>query len=261
MHGWVCEGLADIVPSAEAGYTMTLPLPDTRARLMSHMAATLNIDWLLALIEEAARLAGAPSMTRPECLARLNEIVLAAAPAQAIFHPYVCDNGERGPFVDPCARAQLSGFTGSLGLAGMARAVFEGIALAARDCYAALGPLPGEIRLSGGAAKSAALRQLLASVTGRPVRVSHREECGAAGAALIAAVALGRYESVREALPIWVDAYLDEQLTLPDTAQATVYDALYPIYRDIAANAREPWQALARLRQPLSSSIAEDCRP
>lgn len=249
MHGWVSDDPSDIRPSAEAGYTMMMPLPGACARLMSHMAATLNIDWLLGLLHEAVGLAGAAPPARADLLARLNALVLSAAPAQAVFHPYIADNGERGPFVDGDARAQLSGFNTSLGLAGTARAVFEGICLAARDCYTALGPLPEEIRLSGGAARSPALRQLLASVCGRPVRVSHREECGAAGAALCAAVAVGRHADVRQALPLWVDAHLDEHTTAPDARQVGLYDGLFPLYREMAAAARPRWQALAQWRQ------------
>lgn len=261
MHGWVSDDPADIQPSAEAGYTMLMPLPQACARLMSHMAATLNIDWLLGLLHDAMALAGATPPARPELLQRLNAMVLDATPAQAVFHPYIADNGERGPFVDGDARAQLSGFNTSLGLAGTARAVFEGICLAARDCYSALGPLPEEIRLSGGAARSPALRQLLASVTGRPVRISHREECGAAGAALCAAVALGHHASVREALPVWVDGHLDAHTTAPDPQQAALYDALFPIYREMAASARPGWQALAGLRQARRGQPAHPSSP
>lgn len=248
MHGWVSDRAEDIHPSPEAGYTMAMPLPGAQARLMSHMAATLNIDWLLGWIGEAAALTGAGTPDRAALLGRLNALVLQAAPAQAVFHPYIADNGERGPFVDGDARAQLGGFTTRLGLAGTARAVFEGICLATRDCYAALGPLPQEIRLSGGAARSPALRQLLASVTGRPVRVSHREECGAAGAAICAAVGIGLHGSVREALPTWVDAWLDAGTTAPDPAQVALYDELFALYRGLAVAARPGWRQLAALR-------------
>jgi erythritol kinase len=263
MHGWVSDRPEDIRPSAEAGYTMLMPLPGAQARLMSHMAATLNIDWLLALLTDALRLAGAAPPAKGELLQRLNAMVLEAAPAQAVFHPYIADNGERGPFVDGDARAQLSGFNTTLGLAGTARAVFEGICLAARDCYSALGPLPEEIRLSGGAARSPALRQLLASVTGRPVRVSHREECGAAGAAICAAVGIGLLPDVAAALPGWVDAQLGEDLTQPDAQHTALYDDLFPVYQDLAARGRPAWQRLAGLRaahRPTSPNTAQDSR-
>lgn len=249
MHGWVSDGIDTLQPSAEAGFTIALPEPGLRVRLVSHMAATLNIDWLLALLGEAAALAGAGALPRAQLLERLDRLVLDTAPAQAIYLPYIAESGERGPFVDAAARAQLGGFSAGLGVAGLARAVYEGIALATRDCYEALGPLPDEIRLSGGASRSPALRQLLASVTGRPVRISHREECGAAGAAITAAVAIGLAPSVRSLLPQWVDAYLDPATTAPDAAQAALYEPVFRHYQDMTRQARPTWAGLAATRR------------
>lgn len=249
MHGWVTDAVDAIVPSAEAGYTIAMPQPGLYVRLVSHMAATLNIDWLLNLLGGALALAGAAPLPRATLLERLDAQVLATAPAQAVYLPYIAESGERGPFVDASARAQLGGFSAGLGVAGLARAVYEGIALATRDCYLALGPLPDEIRLSGGAARSPALRQVLASVTGRPVRVSHREECGAAGAAITAAVAVGCHADVRAALPQWVDPYLDPGVTAPIAHEAALYEPIYRHYRDMTEQARGPWHALAETRR------------
>ncbi|MES2249286.1 MAG: FGGY-family carbohydrate kinase [Pseudomonadota bacterium] len=249
MHGWVTDNVAAIVPSAEAGYTIAMPSPGLRVRLVSHMAATLNIDWLVGLLGSAAELAGATALPRARMLERLDALVLSTAPAQAVYHPYIAESGERGPFVDANARAQLSGFSATLGVAGLARAVFEGIAMATRDCYAALGALPEEIRLSGGAARSLALRQMVASVTGRPVRVSNREECGAAGAAIMAALSIDSHASIHQMLPQWVDAYLDEAVTLPDPGQTALYDQIYRQYHETAQRAGAPWQALAEIRR------------
>ena len=43
MHGWVSDDVAGMVPSAEAGFTIAMPQPGLRLRVVSHMAATLNI--------------------------------------------------------------------------------------------------------------------------------------------------------------------------------------------------------------------------
>lgn len=259
MHGWVTDDLESIVPSAEAGYTIAMPMPGVRVRLVSHMAATLNIDWLMSLLGSAAELfGGAAPLPRAKMLERLDALVLSTAPAQAVYHPYIADSGERGPFVDAAARAQLSAFNTTLGVAGLARAVFEGIALATRDCYTALGPLPDEIRLSGGAARSPALRQLVASVTGRPVRVSNREECGAAGAAMVAAVSIGCHARVRDTLPLWVDAYLDKRVTPPDGRETSLYDHVYQQYREMRHRTRAPWRALADIRRAHSDAATQE---
>ena len=40
----------------------------------------------------------------------------------------------------------------------LVRAVYEGLSFAARDCYLAMGEMPVEVRIAGGAARSATLR-------------------------------------------------------------------------------------------------------
>jgi len=37
-------------------------------------------------------------------------------------------------------------------------------------------------------------------------------------------------------------------VTRPDPQQSALYDALYPVYRDMARSARPGWSALAQLR-------------
>ena len=100
----------------------------------------------------------APRSSRAALLKGMDARVLDAAPGSAIYHPYIFEAGERGPFLDPNARAHFSGLSTRTSLAGMMRAVYEGLAFAARDCYAASGAPPREVRLGGGAARSTALR-------------------------------------------------------------------------------------------------------
>ena len=71
------------------------------------------------------------------------------------------------------------------------RAVFEGLAFAARDCYAAMGPLPAEIRLSGGAPStinlaspqpvSAEVRAIRGTLDAGSVRMKARVGAGGVG--------------------------------------------------------------------------------
>ena len=76
--------------------------------------------------------------------------------------------------------------------------------MATRDCYAAMGAMPSELRVSGGAARSASLRGTLGAALGVPVRVSTREEAGAAGASMMAAVAIGAYATMDDCIADWV---------------------------------------------------------
>ena len=102
-----------------------VPDPHAAATMQSNMAATLNIDWLLDIAREAASWAGA-EIHRAALLKGMDARVLDAAPGSAIYHPYIFEAGERGPFLDPNARAQFSGLSTRTSLAGMMRAVYRG---------------------------------------------------------------------------------------------------------------------------------------
>lgn len=250
MHMRLATSAADVAIGGEAsGYTMPFMVPGTWSQMQSNMAATLNIDWAVDLACEAAGLLG-HQVERKEALPRLDAAVLDAPAAAALYHPYIHPSGERGPFVDANARAQLTGLSQEVGFLGVLRAVYEGLAMAARDCYATMGHRPDEIRIAGGAARSKALRAILASVVGAPVRRSEREEAGAAGCAMMAAVAIGVFPDMATACKAWVDPLLGEA-TPPDPALTTVYDRMFPIYRDTHQRMRPVWRDLAAARKAL----------
>jgi erythritol kinase len=232
---------------SRAGYTMCMPMPGASASVQSNMAATLNIDWFLDIAREAAACAGAET-TRAALLETMDARVLDAPPGAAIYHPYIFEAGERGPFLDPSARAQFSGLSSKTSFSGMMRAVYEGLAFASRDCYLASGAVPREVRLGGGAARSKAIRAILSSMLGAEVRSVKREETGAAGAAMIAAVCLGRYPDMAACVDAWVTPYLGE-MTPPDSSLAALYSRLFPIYKDIRIAMAPSWRSLASARE------------
>lgn len=235
------------------GYTIPFPVPGTFARLHSNMAATLNIDWLVDVARGILTDHGV-SKSRREVLAGLDAQVPAARPGSILYHPYISEAGERGPFVDATARAQLHGLSTRHGFVDLMRAVYEGLAFAARDCYAAMGPMPAEIRVTGGAARSTALRTILAAVLGTPIRTSSREEAGAAGAAMIGAVATGLFPSMPACIERWVTPLLGEAL-MPDPALARAYDDLFPVYVAAREASRPVWHALHRHAAAASGPI------
>ena len=230
-----------------SGYTMCLPIDRACASMQSNLAATLNIDWLMDMAREAAEMAGAKT-SRSALLSGLDEKVLATAAGQAIYHPYIFEAGERGPFLNPDARAQFSGLSTRTSFAGLARAVFEGLAFAARDCYLASGSIPREVRVGGGAARSRAIRAILAAALGANIRTLSRDEFGASGAAMMAAVSVGVYPNMRACAEDWVAPFLDK-LSVPDPDLSEFYSKLYPIYRTIRGAMTPAWADLGRLRQ------------
>ena len=229
VHMRYTSGAASVRLSPErTGYTLCFPVPDAYVQLHSNLAATLNIDWLLDLKREVLAEAGVEK-SRADLLPRIDALALAADAGRALYHPYISTAGERGPFLASQARASFTGLDSNAGLAELTRAVLEGLAFAARDCYAAMGDIPVEVRLAGGAARSEAMRSILASVLNRPVRGVDREEAGAAGAAMIAAVQQGLYADMAACAADWVTPCLAEAQP-PDPALATVYERLFPLY-------------------------------
>lgn len=247
MHmRFVPEAAALSLPEEPGGYTMTLPIPGAVSQMQSNMAATLNIDWLVDVGREAAGLLGLET-TRGEALAVFDSRVLDAPPGAALFHPYIHEAGERGPFTDARARAQFTGLSQRVGFMALLRAVYEGLAFAARDCYAAMGHAPEEVRIAGGAARSPALKLILASALDVPVSEIEREEAGAAGAAMMAGVAVGLFPDMAAAVERWIAPAVGKRV-IPDPALARLYDELFPIYLDSRRLSPPIWAALEAAR-------------
>jgi erythritol kinase len=229
------------------GYTMAFPVPGMLAQMQSNMASTLNIDWLLDMGREVLASQGV-ERSRRDLIDGLDDRILERPGGQLLYHPYISQAGERGPFLDPAARAQFTGLEAGMGYADLMRAVFEGLSFAARDCYAAMGPLPQDIRLTGGGARSKALRLLFASALNAPVRSVLREEAGAAGAAMIAAVQQKIYPDMAACAAQWVDPVLGPE-TRPDAALVKMFDTMFPIYKETRDRMRPIWRELQTVRQ------------
>jgi erythritol kinase len=117
------------------------------------MASTLNLDWVLALASQVASSLNM-NVEKDQLLNLINGWIKDAPPASLLYHPYISDAGERGPFIDHTARASFVGLNSNQGFGDLVRGTIEGLGFAARDCYAAIGQVPSEIRLTGGAAQS-----------------------------------------------------------------------------------------------------------
>ena len=228
------------------GYTLAFPVPGTFAQLQSNMASTLNIDWLVDLARGILKQHGVDK-SRADIFLDLDDHVLKAEAGALLYHPYISEAGERGPFVDAAARAQFHGLASRHDFNDLMRAVYEGLGFAARDCYAAMGPIPPEVRITGGAARSKALRTILAAALGTRIRTSTREEAGAAGAAMMAAVATGAFPDMESCIARWVTPTLGAAIA-PDPALAQRYDRLFPAY--VAARTAAPpvWSAMRDAR-------------
>ena len=228
------------------GYVICLPVPDLVTQVQTNMAATLNLDWLLTLAGDLVGEFGA-APDHAALVGRIDGWMARTKPGQVLYHPYISEAGERGPFVNANARAGFIGFNASHRFAEMLRAVIEGLGMAARDCYAAMGEMPSELRLTGGAARSAALRGVLAAALNTSVRVSSRDEAGAAGCAMMAAVAIGAYATMDDCIAEWTTPLLGAA-ERPDPKLVGLYDSLFTAYRDARIALGPVWDELASAR-------------
>jgi erythritol kinase len=230
------------------GYVICLPVPGIVTQVQTNMAATLNLDWVLSLAADVLRDFGQMPAQR-DLVARVDGWLASSRPGQIAYLPYISEAGERGPFVNAAARAGFAGLSMTTRYPDLVRAVVEGLGMAMRDCYAAMGPLPAELRLTGGAARSPALRAVLGAAINAHTRTTTREEAGAAGAAMMAAVAIGAYPDMAVCIDQWVTPLLGPA-DPPDPALAAAYDRLFPAFAAAKSASPSVWDALAALRRP-----------
>lgn len=115
-----------------------------------------------------------------------------------VFLPYLA--GERTPVWRADARGAFHNIGRATGPDDFLWAVMEGVAMAVRDilgiAVAGTGERAGELRVSGGGARSDAWCQLKADVLGLPVLRAAEQETGVTGAAMAAAVGLGLHRDL-----------------------------------------------------------------
>ena len=147
----------------------------------------------------------------------------------AIWLPYLM--GERTPHLDPDARAAFVGLTASHMRGDLVRAVMEGVAFSLRDSleiFKELGAPVERIRLGGGGAKSKLWCQIQADVYGHPVELLDADEGAAFGAAILAGVGAGAWNSVDEACERVVRV---TRVVEPDTTSVDALERNYEVYR------------------------------
>ena len=231
------------------GFTMALPVDDMFVQVQSNMSCTLNIDWLLDVAMDLFASQGV-NITKAELLERIDDWVdTSNKPGQILYQPYISDAGERGPFISTSARAGFVGLNSTHRFGDMMSAVVQSLALASRDCYSAMGGAPAQIRLTGGAARSKALRRVFANTLGAQLRTCSREEAGAAGAAMMASLSIGHYTNMNDCVQQWVTPLLGSIEDFDDTQHAMM-DDVFATYQSTRQALTDVWKSQAQLRQP-----------
>jgi len=204
-------------------------------RALMNVAGTTNLDWAIRqFYAELGAAKAAERFKRIEAEASRRSIGADGV----IYLPYLSRAGLIAPFVAPAARAQFVGLHDGHTRADLLRAVYEGVALAARDCYSALGELPAQVIFAGGGARSAFWSQLMADCLGATVVVPQGHEFGAKGAALLAGVGVGMFSDIQTASR---SAFRPARIYTPDREAHAHYTALYARYRAVQQSAQALW--------------------
>ena len=216
--------------------------PDTWIRALGLSCCTPNVDWYLREFgepfrEEASAVPGQSLFDHLD--AGLKKIPLGSG--GVIFHGYLAPGGERAPFIKPSARGMFNGITGNHTRWNLLRAVYEGVAYGIRDCLDSIPVTVETVRMAGGGAASPVWAQIFADVLGRRVVVPSGSEYGARGAAIVAGVGLGLFDSYEAGVDATVEIVREYE---PISTNTAVYDDFFGIYRELREATINSWDKL-----------------
>lgn len=156
---------------------------------------------------------------------------------QVFYLPYLM--GERSPHNNPDARAMFVGMSMDTTREDMTLAVLEGVAFGLRDSLEvarSLGIRIDSSRICGGGAKSPLWRQIIAAVMNVKLEIIESEEGPGYGAAILAAVGCGTFESVESACEKLVKVIdtvePDPELVQKYEEKYQKFKQLYPIMKN-----------------------------
>jgi L-xylulokinase len=199
-----------------------------------------NLEWFVTQFFQAEREAAAASGGSVFDL--VNDLVAATKPEETgiVFLPFLY-----GSNVNPDAKCSFVGLNNYHGRGHVLRAIYEGVVFGHRfhvDRLLKYRSMPEAIRFTGGAARSKVWVQIFADIFGVPVQVPEGTELGALGAAILAAVAAGCYDSFDDAVGAMVKFTRTQE---PDPSQRDLYDAKYARYNKVIAALDGVWKDLA----------------
>jgi gluconokinase len=176
-----------------------------------------------------------------------------AGSAGLIMLPYLL--GERAPHWSSLPRGAYIGLTRAHRREHLVRAALEGVCLQLAlvlDSMCSAGIEVRELRATGGFARSAMWRQLLADVLGVPVHFPRGHEGSSFGAALLGMEALGIVDSLARA----ADLVRIESTVEPEQANADVYRRLLPVFGGLFGVLEPAFRELRDLAPVLSGDVA-----
>lgn len=185
----------------------------------------------------------------------------ATAPAGAgglLMLPYLL--GERAPRWSSLPRGAYIGLTRAHRREHLVRAALEGVCLQlalVHDSMRAADIEVREVRATGGFARSAFWRQLLADVLGVPIAFPAGHEGSSFGAALLGMEALQLVGSIDLA----ADLVRVESTVTPDAATTGLYADLRPVFRRLFDQLVPAFEDLRRLAPQFAADVSPGAHP
>ncbi len=166
-------------------------------------------------------------------LVQLNEIAedIPAGSEGVLFLPYMA--GERSPIWNPDAKGVFYGLDFSKTKGHMVRACMEGVAFSLRHNLEVAregGAKADVLRAMGGAANSLLWTQIKADVTGKTIIVPSSDTATTLGAAILAGIGVGMYQSYEEAVALTVKETRKHQA---DPRTKEIYDQAFGKYKEL----------------------------
>lgn len=186
------------------------------------LSAGHSVSWFKNLI--------AKGESYDEFLSNISDIPIGSN--GLLFTPYL--SGERTPYFDSQIRASFIGLNDTHSLNDLKRAVIEGVTFSLKDSQVLMEKLRkksfNKIISIGGGAKNKEWLQIQADVFNTQVVTLEAEEGPSLGAAMIAAMGLGWYESLKDCIKHIIN-YANKMNPIPENVKR--YKSIYEIYTQI----------------------------
>ncbi len=219
--------------------TSCYSIPGYYLMLEGSATSASNLEWFIDQFFTAE--AAAAKAAGGSVYDVINAAVAETDPAEAgvMFLPFLY-----GSNVSPDASACLIGLSNRHTRGHVLRAIYEGVVfghLAHVERLLKFRKMPERIRLSGGAARSEVWVQIISDIFQVPVDVPDGTELGALGAAICAAVAVGKYESYQAACDAMVRF---SRSYTPNADLADLYKTKYARYKTVLDALAPAWEKL-----------------
>jgi len=162
-----------------------------------------------------------------------------------LFLPYLM--GERSPILNPFARGVFFGLSGMHTRSEMIRAIMEGVVYSQRECIDVLRQMGvpfSQMMATGGGGRSPFWRQMISDVLDCPIATITNKEGAALGAAILAGVGAGIYESLPAACNTIIKTTPPHT---PDLGQKAIYDKYYLLYLEVYQSLKEHFNTLSSI--------------